>query len=53
MGHNSMEAGHPKSIGIPRVDRLSTRPPDLGCHRLHLFLLSDARECEIVMHDNL
>ena len=48
-----MASGHPKSIGIPRVDGLSTGPPNLGCHRLHLFLLSDARGCEIVMHDNL
>ena len=27
-----MVSGHPKSIGIPRVDRLSTGPPDLGRH---------------------
>ena len=32
MGHNSVVSGHPKSIGIPRVDGLSTGPPDLGCH---------------------
>ena len=25
-------SGHPKSTGIPRVDRLSMGPPDLGCH---------------------
>ena len=31
MGHNSVVSGHAKSIGIPRVDRLSTGPPDLGC----------------------
>ena len=33
MGHNSMVSGHPKSIGIPHVDGLSTGPPDLGRHR--------------------
>ena len=27
-----MVSGHPKSTGIPRVDGLSTGPPDLGCH---------------------
>ena len=32
MGHNSVVLGHPKSIGIPWVDRLSTGPPDLGRH---------------------
>ena len=32
MGHNSVVSGHPKSTGILRVDRLSTEPPDLGCH---------------------
>ena len=34
MGHNSVVSGHPKSIGIPRVDGLSTGPPDLGHHSL-------------------
>ena len=34
MGHNSVVSGHPKSIGIPRVDGLSTGPLDLGCHSL-------------------
>ena len=34
MGHNSVVSGHSKSIGIPRVDRLSTGPPDLGRHSL-------------------
>ena len=34
MGHNSVVPGHPKSIGISRVDRLSTGPPDFGCHSL-------------------
>ena len=24
MGHNSVVSGHPKTIGIPRVDRLLT-----------------------------
>ena len=32
MGHNSVVLGHPESTGIPRVDGLSTVPPDLGCH---------------------
>ena len=27
MGHNIVVSGHSKSIGISRVDRLSTRPP--------------------------
>ena len=34
MGHNNVVSGHPKSIGISRVDELSTRPPDLGHHSL-------------------
>ena len=34
MGHNSVVSGHPKSTGIPWVDRLSMRPPDLGCHKI-------------------
>ena len=34
MGHNSVVSGHPKSTVIPRVDGLSTGPPDLGCHSL-------------------
>ena len=34
MGHNSVVLGHSKSIGILRVDRLSTGPSDLGRHRL-------------------
>ena len=29
-----MILGYPKSTGIPRVDRLSTGPPDLECHSL-------------------
>ena len=33
MGHNSVVSGHPKSTGIPQVDRLSTGPPDLGFHK--------------------
>ena len=32
MGHNSVVSGYLKSTGIPRVDGLSTRPPDLGRH---------------------
>ena len=34
MGPNSVVSGHLKSIGILRVNRLSTGPPDLGCHSL-------------------
>ena len=34
MGHKSVASGHPKSIGIPRVDILSTGPPDLRRHSL-------------------
>ena len=32
MGHNSVVSGQPKSTGILKVDRMSTGPPDLGCH---------------------
>ena len=32
MGHNSVVSGHSKSTRIPQVDRLSMRPPELGCH---------------------
>ena len=32
MGHTSVISGHLKSIGISRVDRLSTGPLDLGRH---------------------
>ena len=32
MRHNSVVSGHLKSTGIPRVDRLSTGPPNLGRH---------------------
>ena len=32
MGHNNVVSGHPKPIGILRVDELSTDPQDLGCH---------------------
>ena len=34
MGHNNVISGHPKSIGIPQVDRLSTRPPKIRASRL-------------------
>ena len=38
MGHNSVVLGHLKSTGIPRVDRMSTGPPDLGgLMPLHLY----------------
>ena len=33
-----MVLGHPKSTRIPRVYGLSTRPPDLGCHRSHTMI---------------
>ena len=33
MGHNSVVLGHLKSIGILRVDGLSTGPSDLGHHK--------------------
>ena len=39
MGHNNVVSGHPKSIGIPRVDRLSTGPSDLE----RLSLVSELR----------
>ena len=32
-----MVSSHPKSIGIPRVDRLSTGPLDLGLHKMGQF----------------
>ena len=38
MGHNSVVSGHSKSIRVSRVDGLSTRPPNLGCHTLVLEL---------------
>ena len=34
MRHNSVVSSHPKFIGIPWVDGLSTGPPDLGRHSL-------------------
>ena len=34
-----MVPSHPKSIGILRVDRLSTGPLDLGCHNIGLVPL--------------
>ena len=45
MGHNSVVSGHPKSIRIPWVDGLSTRPPDLGSHN------RDRPRKEILCHD--
>ena len=39
MGHNNVELSHPKSIGIPLIDELSTRPPDLGCHKRYVASL--------------
>ena len=34
MGHKSMVSGDSKSMGISRVEGLSTGPPDLGHHSL-------------------
>ena len=34
MRYNSMVSEYLKSTGIPRVDGLSTRPPDLERHRV-------------------
>ena len=41
MGHNSVVSGHSKSTGIPQVDRLSTEPPNLGCHTISLERLDN------------
>ena len=35
MGYNSVVSGHPKSIGIPGVNGLSTGPPDFGSSQLY------------------
>ena len=44
-----MISGHPKSIGILRVDGLSTGPPDLGCHSdIPLMLLYRDREFSVI-----
>ena len=34
MGYNSVVSGHPKSIGIMRIDWLSTGPPGFGASQL-------------------
>ena len=39
MGHNSVVSGHLKSIGILRVEGLSMRSPDLGCHGFKKFII--------------
>ena len=39
MGHNSVVSGHPKSTGIPYVDRLSTGTPNLGRHNIFVYFL--------------
>ena len=36
MGHNSVVSGHSKSIGISRVDGLSTGPPEIGVSQLSI-----------------
>ena len=41
MGHNHVVSGNPKSTGIPEVNRLSTGPPDLGCHTSSIRDFSD------------
>ena len=40
MGHNSMVSGYPKSIGIPRVDGLSTGPSGFGVSQSILGLMN-------------
>ena len=37
MEHSNVVLGHPKSTGIPRVDGLSTGPPDLGVSQLGII----------------
>ena len=37
MGHNSVVSSHPKFTRIPRVEWLSTGPPDLRHHIKSLF----------------
>ena len=39
MGHSSVVSNHPKSIGIPRVDELSTGPPGFGTSQLGIRAL--------------
>ena len=36
MGYNSVVTGHPKPIGIPQVDRLSTGPLEIGPSHLDI-----------------
>ena len=36
MGYNSVVLGHPKPIGIPRVDGLSTGPLEIGASQLDI-----------------
>ena len=38
MGHNSVVSDHLKSTGIPRVDGLSTGPPDLRRHNINFYV---------------
>ena len=47
MGQNSVVLGYPKSIRIPRLDGLSTRPPGFGASHLYLCSLID-----ILMHQS-
>ena len=37
MGHNSVVSGYPNSIGISRVDGLSTGSLSLGHHMLDVY----------------
>ena len=46
MGHNSAVSDHPKSTGIPQVDRLSTGPPDLGCHSENEQRIESQAHCD-------
>ena len=43
MRYNSMVSGHPKSIGIPQVDGLSTGPSNLGRHIFKILQLFNLR----------
>ena len=58
MGSNSVVLGHPKSTGILRVDGLSMRPPDFGCHSycsrsetIHCWRLSMVGDCPIALNE--
>ena len=44
MGHNHVVSSNLKPTGIPQVDGLSTGPPDLGRHNVHLFYLLPTKQ---------